>query len=195
MGDAGCPHVSENALEIAGFRRGHGIVETAAGVPVFDGPDNADGETGPGQKAFDDVGRGRFTVGAGQSDQDQAGGRVAVEFGRHPGQGHAGVCSDDDRDRNGYRLLRYNGGGAVFHRLVDIVVAVGRQAGDGHKHATRLYLARMIVDRNDIRVITGRQHLRCCVNCSCQSGQFQPVASLSRETIRFRRPLVGAMFK
>ena len=87
--------------------------------------------------------------------------RMAIEGGGQRGQGLPAVRHHDGREapllHDGPPLvgpvgLYDHGDGAARHRLADVVVAVGAEAGHGHEQGARPDATRIVADGGDVRV-------------------------------------------
>lgn len=90
--------IGEALLQLQTFRRGKvGFGAFAAGVHFHGGKDGGAVAEGGIQNILDEVGGGGFALGAGEPDEGELFGRVAVVFGGQDGKGPADIADEESR--------------------------------------------------------------------------------------------------
>ena len=122
VADAVGQGIGEALLQLQAFRRGKvGFGAFAAGVHFHGGKDGGAVAEGGIQNILDEVGGGGFALGAGEPDEGELFGRVAVVFGGQDGKGPADIADEESRGGIVIGLLRHIAGGAGFQRLLQVL--------------------------------------------------------------------------
>ena len=128
-------------------------------VAVVDRADHPGPVAGVQEQGFEQPAGGGLAVGAGDADQAQIPGRVAMPGRGRPGQGGVGIGYHQHRDRQGVdvgALLDRHREAAAADRLGDEGSAVGLLAADRDEEAAGHDPARVGGDRRDL----ARKHRR-----------------------------------
>ena len=127
-------HIMEQLVEEQRVRGGVGAVGPL--LPPYVCPHGADHPRcvpGREQNVPHHVGGGGLALGAGDADEGEALGGVAIKGGGQVGQGVPGLFHHKEGDRTGQGHRGHHSGGPPVHRLGDVLGAVGVFAGDGHE--------------------------------------------------------------
>ena len=154
MGAARIAHPREQCVQLVGFRRGAFGFDHLIADEVLIGADQADLVACILEHMLDEVGRGGLAVGAGNAQHHHAVRRMAEAVRRDLRQRDARVLHHDSRNAL-RRLLADDCRRALFHRLGDVLVAVGRVAADGNEQVAGLYRARVVTHFVNVHILCG----------------------------------------
>ena len=135
-------HQGQHALQVVGI--GGGVPGGQHPLPnhILDGADQPHFLAVRLEDAFEQIGGSRLAVCPRHADHPQALRGIPEPVGAHPGPGPASRrhqhLRDAVRDPQLHRMLGHDDGGAVFHRLPDILMAVHSGPADADKSETRL---------------------------------------------------------
>src|SRR5574341_458779 len=131
-------HLRQELLKVEGLGRGVRRGIDPVRDPVVDGADKAGLAPRCLDDGLDEIGRGRLAVRAGDADEPEAPGRMAVEGGGQLGQRAAGIADADDRHGGAVLhrspFLDDDGRGALPDGLRNKAMAVRVKASHGHEH-------------------------------------------------------------
>ena len=138
--DAALAHHREEAVEVGRLGRGQLGLDVLAGDAGADGPDHGGGDAGRRQALLEDAGGRGLALGAGDADDAQAGGGVAVDPGGEAPQ-HAARLGDDDRRGAGRQPVEpgrvgQHADGPGSEGLAGEVGTVGTRAREGGVQVT-----------------------------------------------------------
>ena len=156
VGAPGICHLTEECLQVAGFRCGVLGVEFLVADHVRDAADEPDlrAEGLFQDLLYEDGGR-RFAVRAGDADDLHFAAGVAVEVPRGERETETAVVRLDVRHVSGGRFLAQHGGAALFHRHGDIFMSVRLIPAHGDEQITVLHAAGIVADARDLRIAGG----------------------------------------
>ena len=154
MVHVGVQHFAEQPVQLQAFRRriGGGLVHARNVHAVR--ANVGTGQAGLGHDGGGQQGGRRFALGAGDADDVQLVGRIAVKVGTDDRQRGAGVCGDDlcGIGRQIQRVLAQKGAAAVFVGAGDVGVAVQPGTHQADEQRTGRRLAGIVGDGGDLRV-------------------------------------------
>ena len=141
-------------------------MEEGAADHVAGGADEAHLHARRLQDGLDEVAGGGLALGAGESHHLHLPGGMAVELRAHGAEGRPDVFNQNLRDIKGQQSFHHQGGSAVFHRLLRIIMGVKPRAGNAEEKAV-LHLFPAVhkrpehlgvsLDLNDLRRAAARQ--------------------------------------
>ena len=191
VGAARLLHLGEALVQLQRLRGGiPGVAEHLVPDEGAHGADHAGLMARGGENGAEDIGGGGLALGAGDADDGQPVGGVAIEGGGQQGQRDPAVfhLNDGGAPRAVHRVLHYYCGGPLSGHGGDEIVAVRPGAGQRHEQALRPGLPGVAAQAGDLRVrrtgqqgmgnITeqfGQRHGKDPFSCLCQSMQICPV--------------------
>ena len=155
-------HAGKQRVQLVGFRRGTLGFDHLVTDKVLVGADQADLVACILEHMLDQVGRGGLAVGAGHAEHDHALRRMAEAVCRNLSERDTGILHNDCGHAF-RRFLTDNGYRTLFHRLGDVLMAVGRVAADGYKQVARLYRAGVVAHFLDVDILCGSAVFHCYI--------------------------------
>ena len=150
-------HVRVKGFQLQGVRRGFIGGDNFIPDFILDGADKPHLFPSGRQNRFNQCGNGAFPFGAGNADETQFLGRIAVKIRRHPAVRLPGVRGQD-LPGNSQIPLADNGRRSLLQGFLGEVMAVRRAAGDADKHISFPHFAGIAGHVPDFPVLkrTGR---------------------------------------
>ncbi len=139
--DTALAHDREEPVEVGRLGGGELGLHIDPGDAGADRAHDGGGQAGGAEALLEDAGGGRLALGAGDADDGQVGGRVAVDPGREPAQHATGLRHDEGGYAAGQALQPGRVGQhdhrSRGHGLLGEVRTVGAGAREGGVHVTR----------------------------------------------------------